>query len=139
MGIPVKRKMSSIVISILLFLFFAFANIYAIRQLGSYAVELFFYDKLLVAYQIAGMPGVNNELQRILTQEKMPREKAIAGVFKKNLVNLRDCGGFLKNIVEEKKNKINFLRKLRNIAFGCIIVLILLRIMIALHIKKSGG
>ena len=135
MELTKTRKISSIVITILLFFFFTFANIYSIRQMSRYAVELFFYDKALVAFQVGGMAGLNDELDRIILQDKMPREIAVAKYFKKNLGNLKSPGEFLKNVVEEKKNKINLFRHLRNVAFGCIVVLILLRLIITFRIR----
>jgi hypothetical protein len=136
MGLSRTRKIS-IAITVLLFFFFFFANIYAIRQMARYGVELYLYDKLLVAYQIGGMSGVNNELERIISQDRMPREIKAAKAFKKNLDKLDAPDKFLKNAVEEKKNKINLFRKLRNIAFGCIMALFLLRVALNLRLRPA--
>lgn len=137
MDISKKRKISRI-ITALLFFFFLFANIYTIRRLSYYAVELFLYDKLLVAYQVGGMNGVNNELEIILSQDRMPREIALAKTFKNNLGNLKAPDKFLKNAVEEKKKDIRLFRNLRNIAFVCIVALFLLRIMLIRSIKPES-
>ncbi len=136
MGLSRKRKVS-IGVTVLLFIFFLFANIYAIRRMSAYAVELFFYDRMLVAYQVGGMPGVNNELERILSQDKMPRELRVAATFKKSLQSLKSPEEFLRNAVEAKKEKINLFRNLRNLAFGFIIVLVLLRA--ALNFRAKPG
>ncbi len=135
-GLSMARKIS-IAITLMLFFFFSFANIYAIRRLGRYTVELFLYDKLLVAYQVAGMPGLNSELERIISYDRMPHEIALAKAFKKNLDKLDAPGKFLKDAVEEEKNNINLFRKLRNIAFGCILVLVLLRLALNPRIKPD--
>jgi hypothetical protein len=137
MNISGAQKISSITITILLFISFTFANIYAIRKLSHYAVQLFFYDKLLVAYQVAGMPAVNNELDRILTQDNAPREVAVAKNFKNNLANLAQPDKFIQNSVEENRIKINLYRSLRNVALGCIAVLVLLRLVIAARVKSA--
>jgi hypothetical protein len=122
-----KTRKISIVITVLLFSFFLFANIYAIRRMGHYGVELYLYDKLLVAYQVGGMPGMKEELERILSQDKMPHEIAEAKAFKKNLDSLEAPDKYLRNAVGESKNKINLFRNLRNIAFACITLLVLIR------------
>ena len=126
MGFSKTRKIS-IVITVLLFLSFLFANIYAIRRMGHYGVELYLYDKLLVAYQVGGASGMKEELGRILLEDKMPHEIAEAKAFKKNLDSLEAPDKYLRNAVEERKNKINLFRNLRNIAFACIMLLVLIR------------
>ena len=95
--------------------------------MGHYGVELYLYDKLLVAYQVGGVSGMKEELGRILSQDKMPHEIAEAEAFKKNLDNLEAPDKYLRNVVEERKNKINLFRNLRNIAFACIMLLVLIR------------
>ena len=134
MNISTKRNISKL-ITIMLFLFFLFANIYAIRRLGYYAVELFFYDKLSVAYQVGGRSGLNNELDRILSQTDMPRQLALAKTFKKDLPNIEEPVKFLNNSIQEKKNEINLFRALRNGAFICILVLVLLRLALNFYVK----
>jgi hypothetical protein len=126
-----------IAITISLLLLFLFANIYAIRQLTRYGIEFYFYDKMLVAYQIGGMPGLRSELKSVLLQDKMPREIAVAKVFQKKLNNLETPENFLKGISKELKRKIDLFRALRNIAFGLIMVIFLFRLALNLLIKKT--
>lgn len=135
MDISGKRKIS-MVITVMLFFFFLFANIYTIRRLSHYAAELIFYDKLLVAYQVGGQDGLSNELDRILSQTNMPRQLALAKAFKAGPTNLEAADKFLQNIIAEKTNDINLFRNLRNIAFICIIALILLRLALNRFTKK---
>ncbi len=130
-----KRHTISKVITVALFFFFVFANVYTIRRLSRYAVEFYFYDKLFVAFQIGGNNGLNKELENILSQDKLPRELILAKAFKKDLNKIQAPDKFLKNILEEKRRDINLFRHLRNIAFGCIAVLILLRIWLNYRIK----
>lgn len=136
MNISSKRRLS-MAITAMLFFFFLFANIYTIRRLGHYAVELFFYDKLLVAYQVGGQSGLDNELERILSQTNMPRQLALAKAFKSGPAKSMAPGEFLRNIINEKTNEINLFRNLRNIAFGCIIALILLRLALSRFVKPG--
>lgn len=134
MNISTKRKLST-AIAVLLFLFFLFANIYAIRRLSYFAVELFFYDKLSVAYEVGGKAGLNNELDKILSQSDMPRQLALAKAFKENSANIEDPAKFLNKATEEKEKEINLFRALRNGAFICIIMLILLRLALNFYVK----
>lgn len=137
MDILTKRKLSA-AIAVLLFLFFLFANIYAIRRLSHFAVELFFYDKLSVAYELEGEAGLNKELDKMLSQSDMPRQLALAKAFKLDAASLKEPGQFLNKAIEEKKDEINLFRALRNGAFICIILLIVLRLALNSGIKPSG-
>lgn len=125
---PGKGKFD-IAITALLFFCFIFANIYSIRKVSIYATELFFYDKLLVAYQTGGLGGLNNEVGRIIFQEDAPRQVKLAEIFKENLKSLDEPGEFLKSAVEKRKKEIDLYRNLRDVAFACIGLLILLRVM----------
>ncbi len=119
-----------IVITIIFLMLFLFANFYTIRQIMRNGAELYFYDKLLVAYQIGKMPGLKDELENLLSQEKIPGQIVLAKDFKKNLHRLESPGKFLKNTTEDLKKKIILFRKLRSIAFGVILVIFILRIII---------
>jgi len=132
-----KTTKIRIAIAVLLFFLFIFANFYAVRVIGRYGAELYLYDKLLVAYQFAGMDGLKAELKNVLSQDKMPHELAVAKDFQKNLEKTKNPDKFLKNAVADRKNKINFLINLRNIAFGFILIALLLRILIN-RCSKSG-
>jgi len=123
-----------IVITVILLILFLFANFYTIRQIMRNGAEVYFYDKMLVAYQIGKMPGLKDELENLLSQEKMPRQMILAKDFKKNLDRLESPGKFLKDTVEDLNKKITLFRKLRNIALGVILVIFILRIIIKLAI-----
>ena len=126
-----------IAITISLLLLFLFANIYVIRQLMYYGLQLYFYDKMLVAFQIGGSSGLNKELASVLSQEKTPRETALAKSFKKNLNTFKTPDKFLKDTTEELKRKINFFRTSRNIAFVLIMVILLLRLTLNFFTKTK--
>ena len=137
MNITTKRKLST-TIAVLLFFFFIFANIYAIRRLAQFAVELFFYDKLSVAFEIGGEAGLNKELDRILLETNMPRQLELAKAFKLKSDSALEPGQFLNKAIEEKRNEINLFRALRNGAFICIILLVILRLALNFYVKPPA-
>jgi hypothetical protein len=126
-----------IAITVSLLLLFLFANIISIRQLMRYGLELYFYDKMLVAYQIGGINGLTQELEMVLSQDKMPREIRLAQAFKENLRNLQSPDKFLEGIIKEDKKQIDLFRRLRNGAFGIILAIVLLRFALNLIIKPE--
>ncbi|MCK9603747.1 MAG: hypothetical protein M0R66_05245 [Candidatus Omnitrophica bacterium] len=130
-----------ITIAVILLLLFLFANIYAIRQLTRYGVELYFYDKMLVAYQIGGMRGLNEELESVLLQKEMPRQLAVAKTFEKNLGDLKAPDKFLRDVTGDLRKKIDLYRMLRIVAFVLILIIFLFRLVINLsaRAKITGG
>jgi len=125
-----KKYKIRIAIAGMLFILFVIANFYTVRALALYGTELYFYDKLQVAYQFAGMNGLRQELSSVLSYDKMRYELIVARNFEKNLANIKEPGKFLADIVSDRKNKINFFRNLRSIAFVLIVGMLLLRIII---------
>ncbi|MCK9573054.1 MAG: hypothetical protein M0R20_01445 [Candidatus Omnitrophica bacterium] len=121
-------KRIRIVITLVLFLLFLIANVYAVRVIALYGAELYLYDKLLVAYRFAGNNGLKEELNSVLSRDKMRHELVAARGFESNLKDIDNPGKFLENIVNDRKNKINFFRNLRNITFGFIVIMFLLRV-----------
>jgi hypothetical protein len=122
-----KKYKIRIAIAVTLFILFVFANFYTVRALALYGTELYFYDKLLVAYHFAGMNGLRQELNSVLSYDKMRHELKVARNFEKNLANVKEPDKFLTAIVSDRKSKINFIRNLRSIAFVFILVMLLLR------------
>jgi len=125
-----KHNKIRIAIAAALFILFIIANFYTVRALAVYGTELYFYDKLLVAYQFAGINGLKQELSSILSHDKMRHELAVARNFEKNLENIKEPDKFLADIVSDRKSKLNFLRNLRSIAFALIVGVLLLRIIV---------
>lgn len=124
-------------LAVLLLLLFLFANIYSIRRIMHYAQELYFYDKMFVAYQVAGEAGVKKELEAIISQEKAPREIALAKVFKEKLNNMPQLDSSLKDTTETLKRNIRLFRNLRNSAFGLIMVVLLSQLFINLRLRRN--
>ncbi len=128
-----KNKVD-IAIGIILFLCFIFANIYAVRKIIYYGTEVYLYDKLLVAYQIGGMPALKDELGRVIAQDKMRHELVVAKNLRSNLDNIKNPGKFLEQVSARQKLKINLLRNMRGVIFILIAVIFLMR----LKIRKNG-
>ena len=126
-----------VLLTTVLLLLFLFANIYTIRQIMSCGLELYFYEKMLVAYQVGGEPGIKKELETIISQDKAPREIALAKVFKNKLGNIHQLDRPLKDITENLKKKINLFRNLRNAAFGLILVIFLFQFLLNLSVRKN--
>jgi len=100
-----------------------FANFYAVRKIMRYGVEVYFYDKLLVAYNIGGAKGMQKELQQIRAFDKMPRESALAKDFESKIGGLKDPAEFLSAKVQQGKEKVNLIRNLRSAAIVLMILL----------------
>ena len=122
------RRIRRIIIASILFILFIFANFYTVRKTLRYGVEVYFYDKMLVAYRVGGIRGLNSEFANTLATDKNSHELAVARNFKKNLKNINSPGSFLEDVVKEKKKKMRLMRNLRDISFGIIIAFLLLRI-----------
>jgi len=133
-----KKKKIRILIAVILFFLFLYANFYTIRRIARYGVEVYLYDKLLVAYQIGGMNGLKTELERVLSQDKMRHELAEARDFKNKLDNINDPGKYLADIASQKKGKINLLRTMRNLAYVFVLIILALRLIINLPAKPKS-
>lgn len=114
----------------MLALLFLVANFYTVRRIARSGVELYLYDKLLVAYQVGGMAGLKDELERVLSEDKMRHELEVAKKFKQGLGNQAEPSKFLADISRQKKNEIDLLRNMRNTAFALIILLLLARLIV---------
>jgi len=125
-----KRK-KSITVAVILFMLIIFANLYIVRKAARDGLELYFYDKLLVAYHIGGMNGLNTELNYVSAHSRIQKELKLVKDFKKNQENNKDAEGFLKKITDKKRKAIKHARVMREAAFGFIIVFLLLRVFVS--------
>lgn len=132
-----KMSKPRIAIAIILFVLFVIANFYTVRALMRYGAELYLYDKLLVAYQFAGMNGLRQELSNVLSHDKMRHELVVAEDFEKNLTSQENPEKFLANAVNDRKAKINFLRNLRSIALVLIAAILLLRVALDRYMRPK--
>jgi hypothetical protein len=106
-----------------------YANYYAVKMMMRLGVEIYFYDKLQVAYTIGGENGIKKELKQILADDKMPGELALAKNFEPQLKNLKDPGAFLNHKVRQGQKKVKSIRDLRSIAIIIMFIMFSLRLM----------
>lgn len=126
-----------ITVTIIMIFLAIFANIIVLRRIGSYVVEVNFYDKLSVAYDIGGAGGLRSELARIKTHDKLKRESALAAEFEKRLANLKEPEAFIDNALAENRKKIKFLISLRNAAMMLILAVFILRAVVDLKLRRN--
>ena len=118
-----KRRVIRFIIVLIFLMCSLFANSYAVRKLLRYGVEIYFYDKLLVAYNIGGEKGLEEELAKIHVTDKMAQETVLAKEFAVQLKSLKDPAAFLGDKVEQGKKKANFIRDLRSLAITVTIII----------------
>lgn len=123
------------------FICMLFANFYAVRLMGRYGVELFFYDKLAVAYNIGGADGMKKELREIIANEKFPKELVLANDFENKLRALDNPQAYLVDKVQDARKKIALLRNLRTIAIALMFIIFIWRLIAGMiyryKIRKS--
>lgn len=107
-----------------------FVNFVSIKMIIRYGVDTYFYDKLLVAYNIGGSEGLKLELSKISVTDKSPREQMLAKDFAVQIETLTDPGRFLQDKVDKSKSKINSIKILRSAAIYILIILFALRAII---------
>lgn len=111
-----KKNIIKIVIMLLTVCCMLYANFFALRMMMRYGVETYFYDKLLVAYEIGGINGLKIELEKIPLNDKSPRELKLTKDFTVKLPTLSDPEVFLKDKVKESKQMINNITNFRSVA-----------------------
>jgi len=99
-----------------------YANFFAVRMMLRYGVQAYFYDKLLVAYDIGGVKGLKVELGKIPLTDKSLRESKLAKDFTVKLSTLSEPGVFLRNKVQESKDMVNNIINLRSVAIVFLII-----------------
>ena len=123
-----KGNKMKLILAVLFALLMLIGNFYAVKGIKNCGLEAYFYQRMLVAYEVGAMPGLKQELSRVLTQDKFPRELVLAREFEKNLGSLKDPQQFLKGIVKKKIDKVNFFQHIRNLAIALILILLIARI-----------
>lgn len=112
-----------------------FANFYAVRKIIYHGVEAYFYDKLVVAYDIGGKDGINKELNAILTLDKMPRELVLAREFQVRLKSLENPIDYLRHKATENKERVMLFRNLRSAAIILLLFIFAWRLLLNLPRK----
>jgi hypothetical protein len=119
-----------------------FANFFAVRMMLRAGVDVYFYDKLLVAYSIGGPEGLKTELGKISVSDKLPRELMLAKDFAARLETLTDPEAFLQDKVDKSKRMVSFIRNLRSAAMALMFILfswqLIVKFSTRLQPKKSS-
>jgi len=126
---PKKQIFKALIIVVFIFLM-AFANLYVVRQMANCAINMYFYDRLLVAYEAGSAAKMEENLNIIASNSDLPRERGLAIKFKKNIGNIKDPHTFLKNIVANNRARLKRLKNMRNISIILIVILFILRCVI---------
>lgn len=124
-------------VSITLILLFCviFANFIAVAAIERYGMQLYFYDKLLVAYESAGRGGYEKELKKILALNSAPRQLELAKKFEIKSKDIKDMHAYLKEEVNEKKNLALLYKNLRAAAVVLMLVILTWRLFANLSLK----
>jgi hypothetical protein len=118
-----------------------FANLFAVRMILDYGVDMYFYDKLLVAYTIGGEKGLKIELDKIPVTDKSTREQMLTKDLTARLARLPDPEAFLKDKVHKSKQVILWVKHLRTAATMLMLILFIWQLLInsaARKCKKSS-
>ncbi len=122
-----KKKINLIIVALASALFL-FANIYAVRKIMLYGAEAFFYDKMLVAYQVGSEKALKAELDKVLTNAAPGLELKTAQDFQGRLPGISKPEEYLSGVVEKKVSQVKTLRQLRTVTFVLLILIFLVRI-----------
>jgi len=125
-----SRSYIRIIITALLIILAVYVNIIALRRISHYALEVYFYDKLSVAYDIGGRKGLEKEIARIKTTEKQRLVAKMAEELEGKISLIPDPAPFIDNSLSAGKNRIRALRSLRIIAILLIMGILLLRFLV---------
>ncbi|MFA5093313.1 MAG: hypothetical protein WC543_05165 [Candidatus Omnitrophota bacterium] len=131
-----KNNIVKIVVMLATVCCMLYANLFAVRMMMRYGVETYFYDKLLVAYDIGGFNGLKIELEKIPFSERSHRELKLAKEFTIKLPTLSDPEIFLRDKVQKSKQMINSIINFRSWAIVFMIIIFAWRVSINL-LKKS--
>jgi len=118
-----RKRIVKAVLMLVFIVCMVFANFVAVRMMIVYGTDVYFYDKLLVAYNIGGEPGLKTELGKIPGEDRMRREAVLVSDFKLKLDSLRNPAAYLEAKVREGKGKISFIRESRSAAITVMLVL----------------
>jgi len=125
-----KAVIIKITLGLLLIILAIYANVVAIKRLAVFAIEVDFYNKLSVAYDLGGREGVKTELSKIEAISKLRRELRIAAEFRNRTASLEDPKGIIENSRSYAIKKINMLLNLRRLSIILILVLLVLKFFI---------
>ena len=118
-----RNRIIKIAVTLVFLCCMLFANFFAVRTMLRYGVDTYFYDKLLVAYDIGGAKGLKIELDKITVTDKLRRESILVKDFANRLETLADPEAFLADKVQKSKKMAFFIRNLRSAAIVLMLIL----------------
>ena len=133
------NKVIKLGIMLVLFCCMFFANFVSIRMIARYAVDTYFYDKLLVAYDIGGPQGLRIELGKIPVTDKSAREAMLAKDFAVELETLTEPGRFLQDKVDKSKRMANSIKGSRDAVIYIMFILFACKLIINFINKRKPG
>ncbi len=131
-----RKRLIKLVVMLVFVCCILFVNFVSVKMIIRYGVDTYFYDKLLVAYNIGGSEGLKLELSKIPVTDKFPREQMLAKDFAARLETLTDPGIFLQDKVGKNKGMVNSVRNLRSGVIYIMLILFCWRLIID-FINKS--
>jgi hypothetical protein len=132
-----KIRLYRIILVFGLFLGTIYANFYAINRLERHIVELHVYDKLAVAYDLAGKSGFERELEKIISRVEARQQMAVARDFQISIRGLDDPESFLDAKLAQVRERISFLKFARNAAIAVVVILFFLQVALSLKLRRQ--
>jgi hypothetical protein len=118
-----ENRVLNIAVTVIFLCSMLFTNFFSMRVILRSGVDVYFYDKLLVAYNIGGLPGLKVELNKITLTDKLRREAILAKDFAARLETLQDPGAFLTEKVNKNKSTMSFIRNMRSVAISILLII----------------
>ncbi|GEM_PF-739672 len=122
-----RKQVFRTLLVVVFIILMVYANFYIVRRVTYYALEVYLYDRLLIAYEVGSSEKMKEQLSMIASNADMPRERALAKKFEKNISSIKDIHGFLKKAVKEDKSKIKLLKNMRAVSIVLILILFIAR------------
>lgn len=124
-----KKQKINLLIAAISVLLVTFANVYCVKKIMHIGSEVFFYDKMLVAYQIGSDQGLKKELIKMIQREHQSKvERKILQDFKERLPEINDLGKFLNSAVDQRLKSLKNLRLLRSLSFVFVLIFFLIKL-----------
>ncbi len=131
-----KNAIARLVLPFILLFLMLYANFYAVRRMEHYGVRAYFYQQLVVAYDIGKTPAVKQQISKIISENKYPRQKAMASEIESKIADMKDPGAVLNGLLEREREGLARIKVMREAAFVLLILLIFVRVLFR---RKSGS
>ncbi|MFA6349966.1 MAG: hypothetical protein WCY12_03460 [Candidatus Omnitrophota bacterium] len=118
-----KKSAIKLFLAFFLLLLMLYANFYAVKRMEHYAVQAYFYQRMSVAFDIAQVPAVKQQISQIMLEKDNPRQRELAKKLESRLDNTKDPGIYLDSMLEQDKAGLKRVKLLREVAFVLLILL----------------